>query len=200
MANAARKSAAALAMVLTLAAGQASAGNEQITATEQVATIVVHVANHAGVNPDVLAAAMDRVAFVYKGIGVRTEWDDRGVVIPGVREGAQHFNVLIVSRDKREKTNTAMGQQGQLLGYAHLPSGRAYVFFDHIVALAGPPPSIGSHLGDVIAHEVGHLVLRTREHSSNGIMRPSLGAHAVPPESFNGSQARTIRAILMASR
>lgn len=200
MANAVRRLAAAVAVIMTLAAGRASAGNERIPATEQLATIVLHVANLAEVEPDVLATAMDRVAIVYKIIGVRTEWDDRGIARHGVRDGALHLNVLILSRDLRAKTHPAVPKHEQLLGYAHLTSGRAYVFLDPIAVLPGSPTFIGGHMGDVIAHEVGHLVLRTATHSSDGIMRSSLGGHAAPAESFNGSQARNIRTILTASK
>jgi hypothetical protein len=200
MANVARKSVAAVAMVMTLAAGRASADNEIIVATEQVPTIVLHVANLAGVKLDVLGAAMDRMAIVYKSIGVVTEWDDRGVALTGIRNGALHLNVLILSRDMRAKTNRPAGLKGELLGYAHLPSGRAYIFIDPIAALPGPSSFLSGHLGDVIAHEVGHMVMRSRAHSSNGIMRPSLGGPAAPAESFNGSQARIIQAMLMASK
>jgi hypothetical protein len=53
-----------------LAGGSASA--EQLDTT-----IVVHIASHATVAPDVLAGAMVRVADVYRMIDVRIEWDDR---------------------------------------------------------------------------------------------------------------------------
>jgi hypothetical protein len=35
---------------------------------------------------------------------------------------------------------------------------------------------VGRALGRVIAHEIGHFVLRTRDHTSSGLMRPVLGA------------------------
>lgn len=75
---------------------------------------------------------MDRVTNVYKMIGVATAWDDRGAAISRVLDGELHLNVLLLSRDMTEKKMSAEGLKHHLLGHAHLPSGRAYSFFDRI--------------------------------------------------------------------
>ena len=41
------------------------------------------------------------------------------------------------------------------------------------------PQRFAIALGDVIAHEVGHLVLRTNSHSRCGIMRANVDVHAI---------------------
>ena len=194
MAHQGRHMAAALVAALTLTAGGSA------TAEQLDTTIVVHVDDQAAVARDVLAGAMDRVADVYKAIGVRIEWDDRGVAVSRATAGERHLNVLLLTRDLRAKKIAADAETQAVLGYAHLASGRAYIFFERVAALPGPDTSLATQLGDVIAHEIGHLMLGQRTHSANGIMRASLGVRTFPLETFNGTEARTIRAALLASR
>jgi hypothetical protein len=193
MAHLGRYTAAALAAALTLTAGGSA------TAEQLDTTIVVHVDDHAAVARDVLAGAMDRVADVYKAIGVRIEWD-RGAAVSRATPGERHLNVLLLTRDLRAKKIAEDAEKQAVLGYAHLASGRAYIFFERVAALPGPDTSLATQLGDVIAHEIGHLMLGQRTHSANGIMRASLGVRTFPLETFSGTEARTIRAALLASR
>jgi hypothetical protein len=64
--------------------------------------------------------------------------------------------------------------------------------------------SISLLLGCVLAHEIGHLVLRTTSHASEGIMRPDFGKEEIAKASqrhltftdaerlhFRASQRRT---------
>ncbi len=193
MAHLGRYTAAALVAALTLTAGGSA------TAEQLDTTIVVHVDDHAAVARDVLAGAMDRVADVYKAIGVRIEWD-RGAAVSRATPGERHLNVLLLTRDLRAKKIAEDAEKQAVLGYAHLASGRAYIFFERVAALPGPDTSLATQLGDVIAHEIGHLMLGQRTHSANGIMRASLGVRTFPLETFNETEARTIRAALLASR
>ena len=96
-----------------------------------------------------------------------------------------------------EKKISAEGISGHVLGQAHLSSGRAHIFCDRIATMPGAIGFFAIRLGDIIAHEVGHLVLRTNSHSRNGIMRAHVGVHAIHLQSFDERQARTIRATLM---
>jgi hypothetical protein len=163
-------------------------------------TIVVHIASHATVAPDVLAGAMARVADIYRMIHVRIEWDDRGVAVSRASIGERHLNVLLLTRDLRARKIAEEAEKQSVLGYAHPPSGRAYIFFDRIAALPGPETSLATQLGDVIAHEVGHLILENHTHSPKGIMRASLGVRTFPLQTFNAADARSIHAALLASR
>ena len=194
MAKLERKAAAVLAAAITIAIGGPA------KAEESPSTIVVHIANHANVAPKVLDMAMVRAASVFELIDVPLRWDPSGLAVSRVENGEVHFNVLLLTRDMREKTIAADGLNRNLLGYAHLPSGRAYVFPDRIWKLNGVPTAFSARLGDVIAHEVGHLLLRVMKHSSRGIMRPSLAEHSDLVQTFNRDEARTIRTALLASR
>ena len=190
---------ARVAVVAFLALGLAgrASGNDTIEKTEQTKpTIVLHVTNDAALSPEVIGAAKARVAAVYAVIGVRTVWDDRGMAVSRLQNGELHVNVLLLPRDMRQRKSSA-GPKVQLLGQAHLPSGRAYIFCDKIAEMAGLPESFPTALADVIAHEVGHLVLQEGGHSRSGIMRASLHGRFVHVQSFNRTEERTIRAALM---
>jgi hypothetical protein len=194
-----RGTTAALVAALTMiAAGRASAGDETIAPTHHDdATIVLHVVNYAALSRTVLDEAAARVAMVYEVIGVRTVWVDSEKPA-GKRQGdSLHLTVMLLSRDMAQKKISAEGLSDHLLGQAHFPSGRAYIFCDRIATMPGAPTYFSIPLGDVIAHEVGHLVLRTNSHSRGGIMRANVDVHAMHLQSFDKTQARTIRATLM---
>lgn len=191
MASAWRSATAVMLAVVSLTmVGRADAGQPD-------ATIVLHVANYAELSNEILDAAKHRVSRVYKMIGVRVLWDDRGPTVKRMENGELHLTVLLLSRDMRAKKN-AKETAGALLGQAHRPSGRAYVFCDRIRDLPGPPNFFWVPLADVMAHEVGHLLLEANHHSLTGLMRPGLGVATMALPSFNSAEARTIRATLTA--
>ncbi len=95
------------------------------------------------------------------------------------------------------KKVSAEGIEDGVLGQAHLPSGRAHVFCERIATMPGAPTYFPIPLGDVIAHEAGHLVLGTTSHSRSGIMGANADVHAIHLQSFDTRQARTIRTELM---
>lgn len=161
-------------------------------------TVVLHVANLAELGRVILDAAKDRVARVYETIGVRIVWDDRGLSSTGLRDGELHLNLLLLRQDMRQKKHWGDRTAADLVGQAHLPSLRASIFYDRIAAMPGTPLSIAPRLGDAIAHEVGHLMLRESSHSRRGIMRESLSVHTPHVQSFNEAEAQAIRAALMA--
>ena len=79
------------------------------------------------------------------------------------------------------------------LGFADPGVSRAHVIYDRVEALtARSPRSAASLLGDVIAHELGHLLLPSPQHSARGIMRSGVDVHTRPLETFTDSQARQI--------
>ena len=187
--------AAALAMMV---AQQASAHDEPTAAMDQrEATVVLQIANYAALSREVLAEAKARVAAVYQVIGVRTVWVDSEETVRQRQDGRLHLTVMLLSREMAEKKISAEGLSDHVLGQAHLPSGRAHIFCDRIATMPGAPTSLAIGVGDVIAHEVGHLVLRTNSHSRSGIMRANVDVHGMQLLSFDKTQAGTIRARLM---
>jgi hypothetical protein len=199
MANARRKATAALvAAAAIMMVGRASAQDQPTAAPGlQEATIVLHVTNYAALSRDILDVASARVAMVYELIGVRTVWVDGEVSLQQRQDGRVHLSILLLSRDMAEKKIAADRIKDGVLAQAHLPSGRAHIFCERIATTPGLPRHFASPLGDVIAHEVGHLLLRTNGHSSTGIMRASMNVQAFHLRSFDKVQAHSIRTTLM---
>ena len=194
-----RKATAALMAALTMmVAGRASAQDEPIAATDlRETTIVLHVANYAALSRHVLDGAKARVTKVYEVIGVRTEWVDSAETVIQLHDGRLHLTVILLSRDMAQKKIAAGRISDYVLGQAHLASRRAYIFCDRIAAVPGAPTMFSISLGNVIAHEMGHLVLRANRHSPDGIMRANVDLHAMDLQGFNKSQASSIRTMLL---
>ena len=189
---------ALVATAVMMVAGRADAQDEPTAAPGlRNATIVLHVVNHANVSRDVLAEAMVRVARIYKGIGVRTEWVEGGPTVRQYKDGQLHLSVLLLSRDMAEKKISAAGIKDGVLGQAHLPSGRASIFCDRIAGMSAAPKLFSIPLSAVIAHEVGHLVLLANTHSPSGIMSAEMDMHRTQLQSFNKAQGRIILTTLI---
>ena len=199
MTNAGRKATVALAVAVVMTVGGRASANDEPTAVTDPPerTIVVHVANYAALSPHVLAGARARVEQVYEGIGVRTVWVESEDTVGPREDGRRHLTVILLSRDMAEKKILAQRIPDHVLGQAHLASGRAYIFCDRIAAVPGAPTLFPLALGNVIAHEMGHLVLRENSHSHNGLMRANADLHAIHLQNFDSSQASTIRTMLL---
>ena len=195
MTEAGRKATAVLVTVLAaMAGGRLSAHDEPIAATDQPeGTIVLHVENHALLPGDLMRGAKARVERVYEVIGVRIVWVDSKAAVGDRRDGRLHLTVVLLSGDMARKKISAEGLKGKVVGQAHLLSGRAYIFCDRIAPKSGRPRFFAIPLGDVIAHEVGHLLLRENSHSQTGIMRRAVDMHSTHVQRFDPTQANTIR-------
>jgi predicted Zn-dependent protease len=184
-----------------LVAPQASAQDEPTAATGQrQGTIVLHVVNYAALSRDVLDETRARVASIYEVIGVRIVWDDSEEPVRTNQDAGLHLTVMLLSRGMTEKKISAEGISDFVFGQAHLPSGRAHIFYDRIATMSGASGFLPLRLGDVIAHEVGHLVLTTTSHSHSGIMRANMDMRNINAQSFDTRQARTIHTALMQPR
>ena len=170
------------AVLLVLSSGLQAAGPAGIA---ELPAIVVRVDNVAGVLPGHLQFAEERASAIFGLIGARIRWIDQETSV------SQHitpsFTVLLV--DAPEATSRFV----DALGFANPGVPRAYVFCDRIAALnVGTPRTIPSLLGDVIAHELGHLMLPAPGHSVVGIMRPELETKSWAVETFTKSQAQEV--------
>ena len=132
------------------------------------------VYDYVGVAQDVRVAAAEVTRHVYAAIGVDVVWVDRCPVachIAFSREaetdttrGNLMVTILPDTMASREFPAAAMGAAPEE-GYV------AYAFFDRIRAAAFYRDlSLATMLGHVIAHEVGHLLLR-EAHAPVGLMR-----------------------------
>jgi len=195
MTKARRQATAALAVAVAMTVGaRASAQDASVAVTGlRDRTIVLHVANYAALSPHVLAGARARVAKVYEGIGVRTVWVESEDTVRPRQDGQLHLTVILLSRDMAAKQISAERIPAHVIGQAHLATLRAYIFCDRIAAAHGTPTLLSIPLGNVIAHEMGHFLLRENGHSYNGIMRANIHLHTIQRQNFDASQASAIR-------
>jgi hypothetical protein len=183
-----RKAATVLVGLMALAGPRAATA-------ESEPGFVLHVANYAGLSPGVLDETKARLLGVYGAIGVGIEWIDGREVARRVENGKLHLSVMLLSRDMR---SSATGEQHNLLGQANMPLGRAYIFCDRIAALHRVPAAFSTALAHVVAHEVGHLLLRENGHSRSGIMRADVPGYTSHLQTFSSTEARAIRVALLA--
>jgi hypothetical protein len=147
-------------------------------------TLMALVVDYASVRSDILDEARQQTTRIFRESNVELIWLERGdhrfndpIVLNSV------ITVHILSRqmaDAAKKPNGAMG-------WAALRTRIVKVFYDGIVDLLKGDGSrsreTASVLAHVIAHEIGHLLIGSRQHSAGGLMqarldrrRASLGA------------------------
>jgi hypothetical protein len=198
-----RRRAAGVAVVVavlewTSGAAATESGARSIMAeslgTDGRPTVVVRVDNEAAVSAGELESAEGRAADVFRRIGIRVTWVDKETAI---REEIRAPYTVVVMVAKRSHDDG--GQQRlahDALGLAAPVAHRAHVYYDRVVAVrVGLRCSIATTLGDVIAHELGHLLLPPPSHSSTGIMRPNLSFKS-SITTFNEAQAQQVRSRL----
>jgi hypothetical protein len=154
-------------------------------------TAVVRVDNPGAVPADRLQFAEGRAGEIFRRIDIRVTWVDAQTAIREEEKIVARYTVVLT--DQRFE-NLGQGLVDDALGRAAPFARRAYVYYDRIAATQiGEPRTVGSILGDVIAHELGHLMLPSLDHSFTGIMRPNVSADSSWIETFNAAQARQIR-------
>lgn len=143
-------------------------------ATESPRPLRLNVYDYAGVAPDVRVAAADVTRHVYAAIGVDLIWVERCPVACRIAFSREAYTdptgggltvfVLPPDMTSREFPSTMLGNTPE-------KSEVAYAFFDRIRAVAfAREVSLATLLGHVIAHEVGHILLR-EGHAAEGLMR-----------------------------
>jgi hypothetical protein len=159
-------------------------------------TAVVRLDNVALVPADYLGFAESRATEVFSRIGVHVTWIDEETAF---REHLRPpFTVVLINAGTQLLTRSAVVDA---LGFADPGVSRAHVIYDRVEALtARSQRSAASLLGDVIAHELGHLMLPSPRHSARGIMRSGVYVQARALETFTDPQARQIVSRLTVGR
>jgi hypothetical protein len=153
--------------------------------------ITVRIDDKAGVQGVYLKFAKDRAAEVFAMKGVKLDFIDAAeanrlkVVAP--------YTILIMA-EAPARLKAAMENLGMdVMGQGAPLVGRAYIYYDRVMKLNPiPPRDVITTLGDVIAHELGHLMLPAG-HSNVGIMRPSINMTSRRLETFTDVEAAQIR-------
>jgi hypothetical protein len=151
-------------------------------------TVVVRLDNVAVVPVADLDFAKNRAANVFSRIGVRVTWIDEDMAF---REHLRPpFTVVVINSGAQLLARPAFVDT---LGFADPGVARAHVIYDRVEALTARwQQGVASVLGDVIAHELGHLMLPSPRHSTRGIMRSGVDVHVHALETFTDPQARQI--------
>jgi hypothetical protein len=180
-------SALVVAATLVTADGVSAAGRE----AEPELRITVRVDDRAGVQGVYLKYAKDRAAQVFAMKGVKLDWID-GTEANRLKVVAPYTILIMAEAPAKLKAQMeALGMD--VMGQGAPLVGRAYIYYDRVLKLnPAPPRDVITTLGDVIAHELGHLMLPVG-HSNVGIMRPSINMTSRRLETFTEEEAAQIR-------
>ena len=136
--------------------------------------VAISVYDYAHISTELLTAAEKDAERIFRQAGVETVWT---TCLPKAAESdgcytvnANHLVLKILPRaiamhvrDRADVLGAAMVDT-EGVGYF------AYVFYDHIQRLAEERKLGHALLGDVLTHEIGHLLLGSNSHSVSGIM------------------------------
>jgi hypothetical protein len=176
-----RKLRRCLGLILILLMPEAAARAKVVPKTPIVVMIAVH--DDAGVPWETIRAAENEASRVFREAGIQIDWQNchTSTDASGKEEESkkciepafpEHLHVRIVKR--------SIGLSPQTMGISYLSedgSGcQTDVFYDPIEGLQTiTNASMVTVLGHVTAHEIGHLLLGTNAHTTQGIMRAAWG-------------------------
>jgi len=178
---------AALAIELVL--------SSPVAASDEMPSVLLYMANEAGISSDIVGDAKQEVVRIYAQIGVRVMWAE------DVAGNPNDPLVIIMPATTGDWVGTR--SLGIALRGTHSSGRVAYVFYDRIQPLAREHQmSDASLLGLVIAHEIGHLLLPNGRHSPSGLMQGKwdslqLSLARARLLRFTAEQAELIRAHLI---
>jgi hypothetical protein len=138
--------------------------------------IVLQLSNLSGAPPPIVERAQREVTRMYAVIGVSIQWAAPASTAPvatppATTPPAQAIRVVLLSRetgDLRLSADTVMGAAVR----TPAGTGLAYVFYRGVEERADAyAVSSALVLACAMAHELGHLLLPSREHAADGLMR-----------------------------
>ena len=137
-------------------------------------TISVH--DYAGVPSKLLDAAEEQAREIYRRAGLKTVWLNCSPKLEKIEPGSCHFSdsTHLTLKISARAVNAQVRDRADVLGTAY-PDDKgvgyfAYVFYDRVQELAERQRLGHGLLADVMAHEIGHLLLGSNSHSLSGIM------------------------------
>jgi hypothetical protein len=175
-------------MVAGLLAGVPAAG--AAAQAGQPLTVEVLLVDHGGVPATEVAEARGHAWEIFAAAGVDLVWTTN----PGT---AAARRVVVFLLPHHPDYDGSGPHDGDVLGRATPRTGRALVFTDRVgAAVRKSPVSPGVALGQVLAHEIGHLLLPTRRHAHAGVMRARLDFDRPLFVRFTKGEAAAIEAAL----
>jgi hypothetical protein len=137
-------------------------------------TISVH--NYADVPTHLLAAAEDQARQIFRHSGLETVWLNCSPKLEKVEPRSCYFSdtTHLTLKISPHAMHAKVRDRIDVLGTAY-PSEKgagyfAYVFYDRVQEVAQRRSLGHALLADVMAHEIGHLLLGSPAHSASGIM------------------------------
>jgi hypothetical protein len=136
----------------------------------------ISVYDNADVPPELMAAAEAEVHRIFHLAGVETLW--RNCSEKGEKNQPAGCHVVgstyIVLKILPHAMSVQVQDRADVLGMATLDEKGVgfygYAFYDRIQRMSEERRLAPALLGHVLAHEIGHLLLRSNSHSINGIM------------------------------
>jgi hypothetical protein len=155
---------------------------------------LVRVDNLAGITAGNVRVAEERAAAIFGLTGATIRWIDQE---QAVRERVTAPFTIVLANAEKNPVGASLFVDA--LGVAYPSVHRAQVLYDRVADLnVGTLRTIPSLLGDVIAHELGHLLLPPPGHSPTGIMRAELETRSWGLRTFTSLQAREVLSRLRA--
>jgi hypothetical protein len=159
-------------------------------------SVLLYLANEAGVSSDIVGDTRQEVIRIYAQIGVRVIWAECAT-------GSPKDPLVIIIAPITGPWVGPTGALGLAVRGANSSGRLAYVFYDRVQPLAEKHQmSDACLLGVAIAHEIGHLLLPYGSHSPSGLMKGEwdnlqLLLARARLLVFTAQQAKLIRAHLM---
>jgi hypothetical protein len=201
-----------------LSAGVSQAAAAASPETDPKVTITVY--NHAEINGNTLTDAEKTASAIFQKAGVLVAWDEDDATLTrdplqkiptGLKPmGPSHLRLIILPRKMADR----LGLRGDVAGLA--PGAGAdrvlvYVFYDSVEDVASLQReavfkgrtwrcvTAEQILAEVIAHEIGHILLNLSVHTKTGIMRGNWDSNDLQDIAygyldFSQAQAAVIRA------
>jgi hypothetical protein len=166
------------------------------------APLLVVGVDDTGCGPTAIVdAAKLEASRTYCSIGVSVVWAAESKNIGDSLEGDLALTVVLLSQVRTDTFLFRRRLSRTALGVAPDGTRRVYIFCGRIVRRAKRTgEKMGTILGRVIAHELGHQLLPGNGHSTIGIMRASLDYTTEEPLRFTDAETASILALLAASR
>lgn len=191
-------------LVVVLVLASPAAASKEIAAAEMQVTISVH--NDAGISAGTLRGAEMEASRVFRQSGIEAKWLNCPLPADGPEDPAQcrtaEFPAYLQLRIARRSRNLSEITFG--ISYLSADGSGCYanLFYERIEEMhERSRVNLGSLLGDVAAHEIGHLLLGTSSHAANGIMRArweseELGSVGTGMLFFSEAESRQMRSKL----
>ena len=191
-------------LVLVLPLPSPVAWSKEIAVTEMQVTISVH--NDAGISAGTLRRAEMEASRVFRQSGIEAKWLNCPLPADGPEDAAQcrtaEFPAHLQLRIARRSRNLSEITFG--ISYLSADGSGCYanLFYERIEEMyERSRVNLASLLGDVAAHEIGHLLLGTNSHAENGIMRArwegeELASIGTGTLSFSEAESRQMRSKL----